>query len=97
MLNDVHLGRVHYRLLVGAGHAQIKGGDQGAPHRVFPGYVNAGLQFVVIDGKACDFFHDSCPFYRVILKKFNLEKSLPHLPENRKKKKWDEVNLRTYG
>ena len=38
----------------------------------------------MINGKACDFFHNDCPFITRIFIVFNPEKSLPHLRENRK-------------
>ena len=57
MLDGVHLGGVHHRLLVGAGQAQVKGGDGFLAHLVFPGDIKAGLQFQMVNGKAGDFFH----------------------------------------
>ena len=62
MLDRVDLGGVHNGFLVGAGHADVEGGDGGLACQVFPGYIDAGLEQDVVYGKACDFFHGKSPF-----------------------------------
>ena len=62
MLDRVDLGGVHNGFLVGAGHADVEGGDGGLACQVFPGYIDTGLEQDVVYGKACDFFHGKSPF-----------------------------------
>ena len=40
MLDRVDLGRVHDRLMIGPGHAEIEGRDTGVSGCVTSGYVN---------------------------------------------------------
>ena len=53
MLDGVALGRVHDRLLVGRGQAQIKGGDGGAGRRIAvdAAHIHAGLEQQMVNGK----------------------------------------------
>ena len=55
----MHLGGVHHRLVVGLGQPQVEGGDGFRAHTILPGYIEAGLQFDMVNGKAGNFFHDS--------------------------------------
>ena len=63
VLECVHFCGIHDRFLVGGGNAQIEGGHNLGTNLVFPGYVYAWLQFVMINGKAGYFFHDEFSFY----------------------------------
>ena len=65
MLNGVHLRRVHYRFLIGAGEPQIEGGDGLAAHGILPGNIEPGLQADMVNGKAGNFFHKNPPGYFV--------------------------------
>ena len=58
VLDGVKLSCLDHRLLIGGGHAKVKGGDRGIPRLILAGYVDAGLQFIVVNGKASYFVHD---------------------------------------
>ena len=45
MFYGMNLRGIHHRLKVGAGHPQIKGGDNGVSGMVFSGNINAGKKF----------------------------------------------------
>ena len=62
MLHGMQFRRVHDRFLIGRGHADVKGGDDLAAHPVFAGDVDSRLQFYMVNGEACDFFHEWTPF-----------------------------------
>ena len=65
MLHGVDLSGVHDGLVVGAGDAQIEGGDGLGAHLVLPGHIQAGEELDMIDGKARDFFHIDKPHLRI--------------------------------
>lgn len=58
MLDGMHFGSVHDRLLIGAGHAQVEGGDDLTAHSIPAGYIDSGLEPDMVNGEACDFFHN---------------------------------------
>ena len=65
MFYGMHFRSVHDRLFIGAGHTQVKGGDYFRSHIILAGYINAGLQFDMVNGEAgyfFQFFHVSFPF-----------------------------------
>ena len=53
------LGRVHDRLLVGRGQAQVKGGDGGPGRRIAvdAAHIHAGLKQQMVNGKARNALH----------------------------------------
>lgn len=59
VLDGVALGRVHDRLLVGRGQAQVKRGDGGAGRRIAvdAAHIHAGLKQQMVNGKARDALH----------------------------------------
>mgnify|MGYP002528287561 FL=1 len=57
MLDGMHFRRIHHRLLVGTGHAQIEGGDDFCTDVILTGYIDTGLQFDMVNGEAGYFFH----------------------------------------
>ena len=59
MLDGVAFSRVHDRLLIGRGQAQVKGGDGGAGRRIAvdAAHIHAGLKQQMINGKAGDALH----------------------------------------
>ena len=59
MLNRVALGRVHDRLLIGCGQAQVKGGDGGVGRRIAvdAAHIHAGLEQQMVNGKTRDALH----------------------------------------
>ena len=63
MLDGVDGGGVHDRLAIGGGHAQVKRGGRaaGGGVGVAARHVHAGLEHAVVDGKACNAFHE-CSF-----------------------------------
>ena len=63
MLNGVHLCRIHHRLFVGRSQPQIKGGYSLLPHRILSGYIQSGLQFNMVNGKAGNLFHNIASFF----------------------------------
>ena len=58
MLYGVNLCGVHDRLFIGAGHAEVEGGDGFCADFVLAGNIDTGLQSDVVYGEACDFFHN---------------------------------------
>ena len=59
MLDRMHLSGIHDRFLVWICHADVKGCDDCTFHMIFPGDIKSRNQFIMIDRKTCDFFHDS--------------------------------------
>ena len=59
VLDGVALGRVHDRLLVGRGQAQVKGGDGGPGRRIAvdAAHIHAGLKQQMVNGKARNALH----------------------------------------
>ena len=57
MLNGVNLGCIHHRLIIGAGHTDVKGGDGGAACLILAGYVYSWQECQVVDGKTGYLFH----------------------------------------
>ena len=61
MFHSVQLCRIHNRFVVGAGNADVKGGDDSSAYWIFTGYIDTRDQFYMVDGEACDFFHKKEP------------------------------------
>ena len=59
MLDGVNLRRIHDWLIVGACHADIKGGDDLIVHAILAGHIDAREQFQMVDGEACNFIHEN--------------------------------------
>jgi hypothetical protein len=57
MLDGVNLSSVHHRLVIWFGKTQVKGCHRLTANLVLPGYIEARLQFDMINGKTGDFFH----------------------------------------
>lgn len=59
VLDGMALGRVHDRLFVGRGQAQVKGGDGSTGRRVAvdAAHVYAGLKQQMVNGKTRDALH----------------------------------------
>ena len=57
----VKLGGIHDRLTIRSRHTKIEGRQGLGADFIFSGNVDARLQLLVIDGKACDFFHGVPP------------------------------------
>ena len=57
MLDGMHFGGVHHRLVVGLRKAQVEGRHRLRPRLILPGDVQPRLQFDVVNGKAGYFFH----------------------------------------
>ena len=57
VFNGVDLRSIHDRLMVGAGHTDVEGGDPGVSRGIPSGYIDAGKEFQMIDSEACDLVH----------------------------------------
>ena len=69
----MNLRRIHDWLIVGACHADIKGGDDLIAHAILAGYIDTGLKLDMVNGEACYFFHDilhSAQSFRLIIEIF---------------------------
>ena len=67
----MNLGSVHDRFFIGAGHAQVKGGDGFCADFVLSGYIDAGLKPDMVYGEACDLFHKKYFLSELFFQAFN--------------------------
>lgn len=70
MFDGMHLCRVHYRLGVRTGHADIECCDDRIPGMVFPRYIKAGKKRQMVNCETGNFFHGQSFLFPMILKFF---------------------------
>ena len=61
MLDGVNLRCIQHRLIVGLGKPQVEGRHRLSADLILPGNIQSRLQFNMINGKACNFFHILSP------------------------------------